>query len=106
MKERPVSIETLIGELNSTLHEPVRLGILMLLHLNSSLTFSVIQKGLGVTSGNLNTHLTKLDTEGFIVREKTFVNYRPRTVIYITKEGREALKKYSKSLKRILIEIS
>ncbi len=106
MKESQVSVEALIGELDSTLHEPVRLGILILLHLNSSLTFSVIQKGLGVTSGNLNTHLTKLDTEGFVVKEKTFVNYRPRTVIHITAEGREALKKYSKSLKRILVEIS
>lgn len=105
MKESPASVEALIGELNSTLHEPVRLGILMLLHLNSSLTFSVIQKGLGVTSGNLNTHLTKLDTEGFIIKEKTFVDYRPRTIIHITTEGRKALKKYSRSLKQILVEI-
>lgn len=105
MTENPASVENLIGELDSTLHEPVRLGILMLLHLNSSLTFSVIQKGLNVTSGNLNTHLTKLDTEGLITKEKTFVNLRPTTVVQITVEGRKALRKYSKSLKRILLGI-
>ena len=105
MQENLTSVENLIAELDSTLHEPVRLGILMLLHLNSSLAFSVIQHGLGVTSGNLNTHLTKLDAAGLIVREKTFVNVRPRTVIHITTEGREALKKYSKSLRRIFLEI-
>ena len=106
MKENPVIMESLIGELDSTLHVPVRLGILMLLHLNSSLTFSVIQKGLGVTPGNLSTHLTKLDTEGFITKEKAFVNLRPTTLVQITMEGRKALKKYSKSLKRIILEIT
>ncbi|MHA2246573.1 MAG: transcriptional regulator [Candidatus Hodarchaeales archaeon] len=98
-------MESLIGELNSTLHVPVRLGILILLHLNSSLTFSVIQKGLGVTPGNLSTHLARLDTEGLITKEKAFVNLRPTTLVQITVEGRSALKKYSKSLKRIILEI-
>lgn len=98
-------IEELLGELNSTLHEPVRLGILILLHLNTSLPFSTIQKGLGVTSGNLNTHLTKLEENNLVTRERTFVDTRPRTVIYITEKGRKSLRKYSKSLKNILIGI-
>ena len=105
MEESPTLVEELLSGLDSTIHEPVRLGILMLLHLNSSLAFSVIQKGLGVTSGNLNSHLTKLDTIGFVTREKTFVNLRPRTVIHITTEGRRGLKEYTKSLKSILVGI-
>ncbi|MFX0122724.1 MAG: transcriptional regulator [Candidatus Hodarchaeota archaeon] len=102
MEENPALLEELLSGLDSTIHEPVRLGILILLHLNTSLAFSVLQKGLGVTSGNLNSHLTKLDAMGFVTREKTFVNLRPRTVIYITTEGRRALKEYTKSLKTIL----
>jgi DNA-binding MarR family transcriptional regulator len=77
----------------------------MLLHLNSSLTFSVLQRGLGVTSGNLSTHLTKLMKEDYILQEKTFVNVRPRTVVHITPEGRKALKNYTSSLKQIIIGI-
>ncbi|MHA2225921.1 MAG: transcriptional regulator [Candidatus Hodarchaeales archaeon] len=103
MEEKPASLGNLIDELDSSLHEPVRLGTMMLLHLNSSLTFSVLQRGLGVTSGNLSTHLTNLTTKGFITQEKTFVNVRPRTVIHITSSGRTALKQYSKSLKQILL---
>ena len=103
MEENPPLMEDLLSGLDSTIHEPVRLGILMLLHLNSSLAFSVLQKGLGVTSGNLNSHLTKLDSIGFVTREKTFVNLRPRTVVHITKDGRRALKDYTKSLKTILV---
>jgi hypothetical protein len=42
-------MEDLLSGLDSTIHEPVRLGIFMLLHFNSSLAFSVLQKGLGIT---------------------------------------------------------
>ena len=105
MSKSPASLEIPLDELDSTIHEPVRLGILMLLHLNSSLTFSVLQRGLGVTSGNLSTHLTKLMKEDYILQEKTFVNVRPRTVVHITPEGRKALKNYTSSLKQIIIGI-
>ncbi len=103
MEKQPSSVEELLRKLDSTIHEPVRLGILMILHLNSSLPFSDIQKGLGVTSGNLNTHLKKLEGNELITKERTFVNTRPRTVIYITEKGSISLKKYIKSLKHILI---
>lgn len=105
MSKSLTSLEIPLDELDSTIHEPVRLGILMLLHLNSSLTFSVLQRGLGVTSGNLSTHLTKLMKEDYILQEKTFVNVRPRTVVHITPEGRKALKNYTSSLKQIIIGI-
>ncbi|MHA2089076.1 MAG: transcriptional regulator [Promethearchaeota archaeon] len=105
MDQNPLTVEELLEDLDSTLHEPVRLGILILLHLNSSLPFSKIQKGLGVTSGNLNTHLKRLEEFELIIKERTFIDTRPRTVIYITDKGRKSLKKYSKSLKQILIGI-
>ncbi|MFX0151541.1 MAG: transcriptional regulator [Candidatus Hodarchaeota archaeon] len=105
MKENP-NVRDLLGELDSLVHEPARLGILTLLHLNSSQPFSILQKGLGLSSGNLNSHLARLIESEYITQEKTFVKTRPRTVIHITPEGRKALKQYSKSLKRILSDIS
>jgi len=102
----PTSLEDLIAKLASPLHEPVRLGNLMLIHFHNELTFSTIQKGLGVTSGNLNTHLSRLESEGLILSQKAFVNLRPRTVISITSNGRKALKSYSSSLKEIIQAIS
>ena len=108
MSEDPKEIgsaKIVLDELDPTLHEPVRLGILILLHLHSSLPFSIIQKSLDVTSGNLNTHLARLDKEHLVVQEKMFVNVRPRTVVYITDDGRKALKKYTNSLRQILCGI-
>ena len=102
----PDSLENLIEKLDSPLHEPVRLGILILLHFHKELAFSTLQKALGVTSGNLNTHLSRLESDELIISQKTFVNLRPRTVITITSEGRYALKSYSSSLKDIIKTIS
>ncbi|MHA1971361.1 MAG: transcriptional regulator [Candidatus Hodarchaeales archaeon] len=106
MERKPTSLEELIQKLASPIHEPVRLGILMLLHFQNALTFSSIQKGLGVTSGNLNTHLSRLKEEGLILSQKAFVNLRPRTIISITPAGRKALESYSSSLKEIIYAIA
>ncbi|MHA1976219.1 MAG: transcriptional regulator [Candidatus Hodarchaeales archaeon] len=106
MNQSPPVLESLLEDLSSPIHEPVRLGVLMLLHLNSVLAFSIIQKTLGVTSGNLNTHLAKLEDEGYISKQKGFVDLRPRTLVYITENGRSALVGYSGLLKKVLITIN
>jgi DNA-binding MarR family transcriptional regulator len=106
VESNPSSLEGLISKLASPLHEPVRLGILILLHFHNELAFSTIQKGLGVTSGNLNTHLSRLESDGLIISQKTFVNLRPRTVISISSKGRKALISYSSSLKDVIQTIS
>ena len=105
MVENVYKVKDLLNNLDTTLHVPVRLGTMMMLYLNSSLTFSNIQKGLGVTSGNLNTHLTNLNSKGYIKQEKEFINVRPRTVVKITPEGKKAVKSYVKSLKSVLSEL-
>ena len=78
----------------------------MLLHFHHELTSSTIQKGLGVTSGNLNTHLSRLESDGLIASVKTFVNLRPRTVISINSVGRKALQSYASSLTEIIQKIN
>ena len=103
MAEELPSLEFLLNELSTPLHEPVRLGILMLLHLHNSLAFSVLQKTLGVTPGNLNSHLSRLEHEGLVTKEKTFVDLRPRTLLQITKTGDAALLGYSNLLKQVLV---
>jgi DNA-binding MarR family transcriptional regulator len=105
MTESPPSLEFLLTELSTPLHEPVRLGILMLLHLHRTLAFSILQKALGVTPGNLNSHLTRLEGEGLVTKEKTFVDLRPRTLLLITDKGRAALQTYSGLLQQVLMTI-
>ena len=91
-----------VTEIDSFIHEPVRLGILLLLKIHHQLPFAEIQKALQITSGNLNSHLTKLQEKKYVIIEKRFVDLRPRTVIFLSKEGKSALSKYIGDFSKIL----
>ncbi|MFX1514099.1 MAG: transcriptional regulator [Promethearchaeota archaeon] len=104
-KYEELTLREFLTELNSLIHEPVRLGILTLLLFHDRLPFSIIQNILGVTSGNLNSHTKKLTEEGLVTITKTFVDARPRTVIKITPKGRNSLRSYSKQVVLLLQEV-
>ncbi len=91
-----------ITEIDGFIHEPVRLGILLLLKIHHYLPFAEIQKALNITSGNLNSHLTKLQEKNYVQIEKKFVDLRPRTVIYLSKIGKTALLKYIEDFSKII----
>jgi DNA-binding MarR family transcriptional regulator len=70
---------------------------------NDELPFKALKESLSVTDGNLSTHLSKLEKEGYVRIEKTFEGKRPKTVVHITTVGREAFETYIEALK-IFIE--
>jgi DNA-binding MarR family transcriptional regulator len=51
--------------------------------------------------GNLSKHLTKLEEAGYVAMEKTFENKKPKTLIWLSDEGREAFQKYKDNLQQI-----
>lgn len=59
---------------------------------------------LGVTDGNLSSHLSKLESAGYIKIEKMFEKKRPKTVIHISEIGQEAFEKYIEELKKFIEE--
>lgn len=75
---------------------------MILLKIHNNLPFSEIQKALGITSGNLNSHVTKLQEKKYVMIEKKFVDLRPRTVIFITDEGRQAILNYINDFSNVL----
>ncbi len=97
-----LKFQSLINELDTFVHEPVRLGLLMLLKIHRSMPFSEIQKALGVTSGNLNSHVKKLLEKKYIEIQKLFVELRPRTVIFLTKDGNLAILHYTRKFHEII----
>lgn len=98
-------IKTLLQSLDTFVHEPVRLGILVLLRIHSSLSFLQIQKALGLTPGNLNSHMKKLLEKKYIEVKKSFVNLKPRTILSITQIGNNSVKQYISQLKGIIKEL-
>jgi DNA-binding MarR family transcriptional regulator len=68
---------------------PTRFSILVYLYFTRHATFPVLQAKLGLTSGNLSSHLRKLEELGLIRISKRFVDLRPTTFAVLTKDGAE-----------------
>ncbi len=83
--------------LDETIHQSTRLRIMALLVSQSEsdrVAYGFVQKTLGLTGGNLTTHLRKLEEADFLVTSKEFLNSKPRTWLQATPEGRRAFAEY------------
>ena len=61
--------------LDETIHQPTRLRMMTMLVAqpeDGRLAYGFIQKTLGLTGGNLTTHLRKLEDAGFLATTKEF----------------------------------
>ena len=66
---------------------PARLSILTYLYFTQSAKFTNLQKTLKLTSGNLSSHLRKLQDLELVKISKQFVELKPTTIVSITSEG-------------------
>ena len=87
-------VDHLQANLDPIVHEPKRLSILLILTKNSNLTFSLLQKMVNTTSGNLTNHLKHLSNNKLVEISRTFLHSRARTLISITPLGVEKLHEY------------
>jgi len=94
-----------MAELNSTIHQPVRLRImaaLMAMENGAEMDFSSLTKLLKLTDGNLGAHLQTLEQAAYIKIEKSFVDRKPRTNISLTRKGRYEFEEHVAALKQLL----
>ena len=91
--------------LNETVHQSTRLRIMTLLAAEPQtdrLAYTFIQHALGLTGGNMTTHLRKLEEAGYVAMTKEFQEAKPRTWVEATPEGRRAFAEYLVNLERAL----
>jgi DNA-binding transcriptional ArsR family regulator len=91
--------------LDPLIHVPARLRILVTLAaLNDGdgLSFTRLQDMIGLTPGNLITHLRKLGDAGYLSSEKTGNGVASRTSVTLTNRGRAALDAYTHALRDLL----
>jgi DNA-binding MarR family transcriptional regulator len=77
--------------LSEVVHQRHRLGILTITSRARQAEFGHLQEALGLTSGNLSTHLTVLEDAGLVRVERGYQGRRARTWVSITRAGRAAL---------------
>ena len=97
-------LSALVGlmEEDSDTMVPVRLSVLVYLYFTQHATFSVLQKKLGLTSGNLSSHLKKLENLGLIRISKRFVDLKPTTFAVLTKDGAERVRNQMGRLRELV----
>ena len=91
-----------IDGLHKAFESRVRLGIMSALAVNDRLDFNSLKEYLDVTDGNLASHLKTLEKEEFIGVEKSFIDRKPNTKYYMTKEGKKAFDEHLKTLEKII----
>jgi DNA-binding MarR family transcriptional regulator len=92
--------------LDETVHQRHRLGILTITSRASQADFGYLREALGLTPGNLSTHLTVLEDAGLVHVDKGYEGRRPRTWVSITKQGRAALAAEMEALAKLASQLN
>ena len=90
-----------LEEIDPVIHSPTRLKVMTYLYLVENIDFVYLKRITDLSWGNLSKHLTKLEEAGYVVMEKTFENKKPKTLIWLSDEGREAFQQYKDNLQQI-----
>ena len=91
----------IIDDFDRVIHEPARLIIMSHLYVLDRADFLFLKQQTGLTWGNLSSHITKLETAGYVEVIKKFVDRKPYTLIQLTEEGREAFRLYQRQMKHV-----
>jgi len=94
-------------ELDPIIHAPARLRIMVTLATlgeGEDVSFTRLQDLIGLTPGNLITHLRKLEDADYVSTVKSGRGVTARTGISLTPAGRAALEEYTTSLRQLLDE--
>lgn len=88
--------------LDRVIHEKGRLGIMSLLAASPELSFTELRDSLGMTDGNVTTHIRTLQEAGYVSVSKTYEKNRPLTTCSLTANGRKAFTSYINLLEQIV----
>lgn len=88
-------------KLDRAIHERGRLAIMTLLAARRSWAFQDLKSELGMSDGNLITHLRTLHRLGFVAYTKE-VRDRPQTSYSLTRKGQAAFQNYLHVLEQIV----
>jgi DNA-binding MarR family transcriptional regulator len=92
MKRAPV--------LNRVFHQTLRTRIAALLSVRAY-SFRELKSALGVTDGNLDAHLRKLSSAGYL-HSRMVLTERPKTIYDLSPSGKRAFADYLVALKVII----
>ena len=91
-----------IDNLNKAFDNRVRLGVMSILSVNDAADFNMLKEMLNITDGNLASHISALEKEGYIQVKKKFIGKKPNTSYSITRTGKKSFNEHLEALEQIL----
>ena len=91
-----------IENLNKSFENRIRLGIMSVLMVNEWTDFNTLKEQLKVTDGNLASHISALEKEGYLTVRKQFLGKKPNTSFAVTKAGKKAFNDHLDGLEELL----
>lgn len=91
-----------INGLDRVVHEPARLMIVTILSVVEAADFVYLLHETALNKGTLSSHLARLEEAGYVEIKKTFRGKVPRTLLRLTKPGRQAFEEYRQTLRGAL----
>lgn len=79
-----------------------RLGMMSVLMVNEWAEFTELKELLGVTDGNLASHVSYLEKAAYIETRKSFIGKKPNTTFRATKTGKDAFTAHLKALEKLI----
>jgi DNA-binding HxlR family transcriptional regulator len=83
-------MKDILVNINKLFESKVRLGIMSVLVVNESVDFNSLKQHLGVTDGNLASHIAPLEKSKYIKINKSFIGKKPNTSYSVTAMGKKA----------------
>ena len=88
--------------LDKAFESRVRLGIMSVLTGAGQADFNTLKSMLGVSDGNLASHIKALEEMGYVETIKQFIGRKPNTSYSVTESGRKAFSTHIEALTSLL----
>ncbi len=95
-------MKSLLDNINKAFENKSRLGIMSILSVNDSVSFVRLKELLGLSDGNLASHIRSLEEAGYLTTQKQFIGRRPNTSFSITEKGRKAFEEHIAALEALI----
>jgi len=92
----------IITKLNKKFDNKTRLGIMSLLLVNDWVEFKFFKEMLGLSDGNLASHIKTLEEAKYLRVKKEFVGKKPQTSYAVTAAGKKAFNDHLDALEALL----
>ena len=91
-----------IANLQKVFESRIRLGIMSALMVNDTIDFNTLKELLGLTDGNLASHLKALEQQEIIVVTKLFIGRKPSTSYQATEYGKDLFRRHLSALEKLI----